>query len=227
MPRLSLEYKGNEIKAKANPLLPSDLIRILQTRKTRKAESLAQRQESSPAGLIEEVRSTGHNGEELIPAPKTYSLLLKIAELSQYYLSSSSLQLRIMILSLLKTAIPSLSLHEDSFLPAHQQNLASSLPEIARSRINGCGAHVGRDGAALSVRRKFYDEQNKRCVSEFCAIHARYRPVVPRALPKLTTDQLKDGPVALMLNEQTLGSTCVSTELHSDADHNVLSSCDG
>ncbi|KAF2650102.1 HEAT repeat protein-like protein [Lophiostoma macrostomum CBS 122681] len=51
------------------------------------------------------------------PAPRTFSILLKISELTQHYLTSSSPNLRTLLLSLLNTTIPALSLHENSFLP--------------------------------------------------------------------------------------------------------------
>lgn len=51
------------------------------------------------------------------PTPKTYTLLLKITELTQHYLSSSSPSLRTSLFSLLNTTIPFLAKHENSFLP--------------------------------------------------------------------------------------------------------------
>ncbi|KAI4737631.1 ARM repeat-containing protein [Aureobasidium sp. EXF-12298] len=51
------------------------------------------------------------------PPPKTYTLLLKITQLTQHYLSSSSPSLRTSLFSLLNTTIPCLAKHENSFLP--------------------------------------------------------------------------------------------------------------
>ena len=51
------------------------------------------------------------------PAPKTYNLLLKIATLTQHHLPSASPSLRISLLGLIRTAVPALALHENSFLP--------------------------------------------------------------------------------------------------------------
>jgi hypothetical protein len=51
------------------------------------------------------------------PAPKTYALLLKITQLTQHYLTSSSPTLRTSLFSLLHTTIPTLAKHENSFLP--------------------------------------------------------------------------------------------------------------
>ncbi|CAD0099109.1 unnamed protein product [Aureobasidium mustum] len=55
--------------------------------------------------------------ESTPPAPKTYNLLLKITQLTQHYLSSSSPSLRTSLFSLLTTTIPCLAKHENSFLP--------------------------------------------------------------------------------------------------------------
>ena len=51
------------------------------------------------------------------PAPKTYNLLLKITELTQHFLPSSSASLRTSLLSLIKTTVPAVACHENSFLP--------------------------------------------------------------------------------------------------------------
>ena len=51
------------------------------------------------------------------PVPKTYSLLLKITQLTQHYLSSSSPSLRTSLIGLISTTIPALAKHENSYLP--------------------------------------------------------------------------------------------------------------
>ncbi|KAF2100776.1 ARM repeat-containing protein, partial [Rhizodiscina lignyota] len=51
------------------------------------------------------------------PAPRTYSILLKISELTQHYLTSSSPSLRTSLLAMLHTTFPALAKHENSFLP--------------------------------------------------------------------------------------------------------------
>lgn len=51
------------------------------------------------------------------PAPHIFTILLKISELTQHYLTSSSPSLRTSLLSLLHTTIPALAKHENSFLP--------------------------------------------------------------------------------------------------------------
>ncbi|KAH9866568.1 hypothetical protein J1614_008258 [Plenodomus biglobosus] len=51
------------------------------------------------------------------PAPRTYTILLKISSLTQHYLTTPSPSLRSSLLSLLRTTIPALARHENSFLP--------------------------------------------------------------------------------------------------------------
>ncbi|KAJ4363452.1 hypothetical protein N0V83_009745 [Neocucurbitaria cava] len=51
------------------------------------------------------------------PAPRTFDILLKISELTQHYLTTTSPSLRNSLLSLLRTTIPALAKHENSFLP--------------------------------------------------------------------------------------------------------------
>lgn len=51
------------------------------------------------------------------PAPRTYSLLLKITELTQHFLPSASQSLRTSSLGLIRITAPALAKHENSFLP--------------------------------------------------------------------------------------------------------------
>ncbi|KAF2126115.1 HEAT repeat protein-like protein [Dothidotthia symphoricarpi CBS 119687] len=51
------------------------------------------------------------------PAPRTFEILLTISKLTQHYLTSTSSSLRNSLLSLLRTTIPALAKHENSFLP--------------------------------------------------------------------------------------------------------------
>lgn len=55
--------------------------------------------------------------EQSPPAPRTYQILLSVSELTQHYLTSASPTLRTSLLALLKTTIPALAKHEDTFLP--------------------------------------------------------------------------------------------------------------
>ena len=51
------------------------------------------------------------------PLPKTYGLLLNISRLTQHYLTAASPTLRNSLLGLLRTSLPALGKHEESFLP--------------------------------------------------------------------------------------------------------------
>ncbi|KAF2030761.1 hypothetical protein EK21DRAFT_100239 [Setomelanomma holmii] len=61
--------------------------------------------------------SDPHREDPSPPAPRTFDLLLKISQLTQHYLTTSSPSLRKSLLSLLGTTIPALAKHENSFLP--------------------------------------------------------------------------------------------------------------
>ncbi|KAF2448211.1 HEAT repeat protein-like protein [Karstenula rhodostoma CBS 690.94] len=71
------------------------------------------------------------------PAPLTFSLLVKISDLTQHYLTSSSPTLRTSLLSLLHTTIPALAHHENSFLP-----LINTLWPILLPRLDDPEAYV-------------------------------------------------------------------------------------
>lgn len=71
------------------------------------------------------------------PAPKTYNLLLRITELTQHYLASSSPTLRTSLLDLLNTTFPALSRHENSFLP-----LVNTLWPVLVPRLDDGEAYV-------------------------------------------------------------------------------------
>ncbi|KAK0252318.1 hypothetical protein LTS09_012663 [Friedmanniomyces endolithicus] len=78
------------------------------------------------------------------PAPKTYSLLLKITDLTQHFLPSASPTLRTNLLSLIRTTVPALARHENSFLP-----LVNTLWPAIVSRLDDEEAHV--QAAALEI----------------------------------------------------------------------------
>ncbi|GAB1738303.1 hypothetical protein NU219Hw_g2845t1 [Hortaea werneckii] len=80
------------------------------------------------------------------PAPKTYGLLLKITELTQHFLPAASPSLRTSLLSLIRTSVPPISKHENSFLP-----LINTLwPEIV-SRLDDSEPQV--QASALDIIR--------------------------------------------------------------------------
>lgn len=71
------------------------------------------------------------------PAPRTYSLLLKITELTQHFLPSASTSLRTSLLGLIRTTAPALAKHENSFLPL----INTVWPEVV-SRLDDEETHV-------------------------------------------------------------------------------------
>ncbi|KAF3033966.1 hypothetical protein E8E12_003356 [Didymella heteroderae] len=71
------------------------------------------------------------------PAPRTFALLLKIADLTQHYLPSQSPSLRTSLLALLRTTIPALACHENSFLP-----LVNTLWPVLVPRLQDKEAYV-------------------------------------------------------------------------------------
>ncbi|CAI6336940.1 unnamed protein product [Periconia digitata] len=75
--------------------------------------------------------------DKIPPEPLTFSILLKISDLTQYYLTSSSPSLRSSLISLLQTTIPALAKHEDSFLP-----LINTLWPVLVSRLEDPEAYV-------------------------------------------------------------------------------------
>ncbi|KAJ4369324.1 hypothetical protein N0V86_009155 [Didymella sp. IMI 355093] len=72
-----------------------------------------------------------------LPAPRTFSLLIKIADLTQHYLPSQSPSLRTSLLSLLRTTIPALARHENSFLP-----LVNTLWPVLMPRLQDKEAYI-------------------------------------------------------------------------------------
>ena len=71
------------------------------------------------------------------PAPRTFTILLKISELTQHYLTTASPSLRNSLLSLLRTAIPALAKHENSFPP-----LINTLWPVLLPRLQDPEAYV-------------------------------------------------------------------------------------
>lgn len=71
------------------------------------------------------------------PAPRTYQILLTISELTQHHLTSTSPSLRTSLLSLLRTTIPALAKHENSFLP-----LINTLWPVLLPRLGDSEAYI-------------------------------------------------------------------------------------
>ncbi|KAF2277782.1 HEAT repeat protein-like protein [Westerdykella ornata] len=111
--------------------------------------------------------------EPQTPAPKTFDILLKISELTQHYLTSSSPTLRSSLLSLLNTTIPALAKHENSFLP-----LINTLWPVLLPRLGDPEAYVVSD--ALSIMSMmcihagdFMKSRIEGCWDELKSIHKR------------------------------------------------------
>lgn len=72
----------------------------------------------TPQSISDLEESQSHVPEVIEPAlTKTYTMLHRIAQLTQHHLPSSSPSIRISLLTLLTNALPYLSSHEDTFLP--------------------------------------------------------------------------------------------------------------
>lgn len=81
-----------------------------------KEDTAAENREQSDA-IDEGTPNEPRSEEPLPPAPRTFDILLKISSLTQHYLTTNSPSLRNSLLSLLRTTIPALAKHENSFLP--------------------------------------------------------------------------------------------------------------
>ncbi|KAI5207075.1 ARM repeat-containing protein [Aureobasidium subglaciale] len=122
-PLLAIMSEAETAKKDSTRWKPSDLtqlIEIIQGLSKKPVDELA-----PPTSLLDPEENTSNDDQlnepestELPPpSPKTYSLLLKITQLTQHYLTSSSPSLRTSLFSLLRTTIPALAKHENSFLP--------------------------------------------------------------------------------------------------------------
>jgi len=130
------------------------------------------------------------------PAPRTYSLLLKITQLTQHYLSSSSTSLRASLLSLIKTTIPALAQHENSYLP-----LVNTLwPELV-SRLQDDEPHT--ISGALQVISIMIEHAGTFMLSrieslwpDIKSIHARLTRSTGRAASRTESTQSKQHAIA-------------------------------
>ncbi|KAI4843135.1 ARM repeat-containing protein, partial [Aureobasidium sp. EXF-8846] len=122
-PMLTITNETETMKKDSSRWTPSNLQQLLETIKTLSQKPIDDL--DPPASLFDpeddNTTSSALNSEPADstppPPPKTYTLLLKITQLTQHYLSSSSPSLRTSLLSLLNTTIPALAKHENSFLP--------------------------------------------------------------------------------------------------------------
>jgi hypothetical protein len=79
--------------------------------------SIGEYKEDIAAGENEDEDVQMEDVQLLPPVPKTYNLLLKIDDLTQHFLPSSSPSLRSRLLNLIKITVPAIARHENSFLP--------------------------------------------------------------------------------------------------------------
>ncbi|KAG9965461.1 ARM repeat-containing protein, partial [Aureobasidium melanogenum] len=142
LPMLSIANGSETPNKDSSRWKPADLKELMETIKSLSQKSddvldpptrLLDPEDDAPDNQLDSPEPT----ESTPPAPKTYNLLLKITQLTQHYLSSSSPSLRASLFSLLSTTIPSLAKHENSFLP-----LVNTLwPEVT-SRLFDSEAYI-------------------------------------------------------------------------------------
>ncbi|KAH0288162.1 ARM repeat-containing protein, partial [Aureobasidium melanogenum] len=142
LPMLSIANGSETPNKDSSRWKPADLKELMETIKSLSQKSddvldpptrLLDPEDDAPDDQLDSPEPT----ESTPPAPKTYNLLLKITQLTQHYLPSSSPSLRTSLFSLLSTTIPSLAKHENSFLP-----LVNTLwPEVT-SRLFDSEAYI-------------------------------------------------------------------------------------
>jgi TELO2-interacting protein 1 len=148
---------------------------------------------------------TNEDGEQQLS--KSHSLLLSITKLTQHYLTTSSLSLRIRLLTLLKTSIPVLAADENSFLP-----LVNTLWPVVLSRVQDDETFVvagALDVIALMCTNagSFMTSRINETWKQFRQVHARCVNNVPRAQPKPSLDLGKDSPWRIINKTGTVPKT--------------------
>ncbi|KAI7222821.1 ARM repeat-containing protein [Hortaea werneckii] len=140
-PQLAAIEDGEKVKVEAvvkEKWRPTNIFELASSLREKRAEEIPERGEREKApqrpwksneevgGSAEEndgedeLDTAGQSSDDVDlppPAPKTYGLLLKITELTQHFLPAASPSLRTSLLSLIRTAVPPISKHENSFLP--------------------------------------------------------------------------------------------------------------
>jgi hypothetical protein len=152
-----------------------------------------------------------HEDDEDSKQPsKSYSLLLNITKLTQHYLTTSSLSLRLKLLALLKTSIPVLAADENSFLP-----LVNTLWPVVLSRLQDDESFVvagALDVIALMCTNagSFMTSRINETWKQFRQVHARCVNIIPRAQPKSALDLNKDSPRNIINRTGTVPKTSFS-----------------
>jgi hypothetical protein len=197
LPHLALEHGANPLgdKLKVKPTSTEQLAEVFQIRsETAKAQSkLKISAHNDTPGHVDDIHT---EGVEAVPAPQTFGLLLKIAELAQYHLTSPSLQLRIMILSLLKSAIPAVSLHEDSFLPLINKLWPVLLPRLRDPETQVVAGTLDVITQLVRYSGSFMSSRMLDAWPEIRALYTRLLPTVPRVQLRIEGMSIKDRPAA-------------------------------
>lgn len=150
-PLLAISQAGNEATTANKPLTMADVVQALKRlnddARKRKDEDSTLSEDSFPHEPWKSDTSKDSDAKDDTPppppedppppAPQTFSLLLRITSLTQHYLTSTSPSLRNSLLSLLRTTIPALAKHENSFLP-----LINTLWPVLLPRLQDPEAYV-------------------------------------------------------------------------------------
>jgi hypothetical protein len=133
------------------------------------------------------------------PAPRTYSLLLRISELTQHYLTTSSSSLRISLLSLLRTTIPALAKHENSFLP-----LINTLWPVLLPRLQDPEAYVVSNALdILALMCEHAGEFMRSRIEDAWEVFSRIHRRTKQRSDRRTGSQLLTSPPADFTNIET------------------------
>ncbi|KAK4502752.1 hypothetical protein PRZ48_006178 [Zasmidium cellare] len=151
-PQLSITDGKHEVRATVTDQIPISIIELAESLRDRAEKPLSlgtPDREPHPQRPWKTIEDADHDEDEEQPtqpldkpekpppAPKTYKLLLKISELTQHFLPSASPTLRASLLTLIKTTMPAIARHQNSFLP-----LINTLwPEIT-SRLDDTEPHI-------------------------------------------------------------------------------------
>ncbi|KAI7678969.1 ARM repeat-containing protein [Hortaea werneckii] len=176
---------GNEEKSKVEAVIkekwrPMNMAELASSLREKRAEESPERErpekapqrpwkgneevggESKENDSEDELDATGRSTDDADlppPAPKTYGLLLKITELTQHFLPAASPSLRTSLLSLIRTSVPPISKHENSFLPLINtlwpeivSRLDDSEPQVRASALDIIGVLCEHAGDFMRTR---------------------------------------------------------------------------
>jgi hypothetical protein len=140
------------------------------------------------------------------PAPRTFAILLKISELTQHYLTTTSPNLRTSLLSLLRTTIPVLAEHKNSFLP-----LINTLWPVLLPRLQDPEAYVVSSALDIvALMCKYARDFMRTRVEDAWDITRQVYKRTKHSDDRGTTGNLK--PTALKIKAPETGLTTLSVE---------------